>query len=337
MPKKQPKRPCATVMINGSRKYFYGKTAREAEKKKEVYLEELRNPTIKLQKVIDEWSEIHEPEVAYKTWLGYSAHIKALEIAFGDINIKELSHLDISHMVQTMAKSRYADKTVRTRLNVLNMVMQHALYNRYITENPCTLVKVPKGLAKSKRELPSASETEKIKNSLSCHFGLFAYFLLFTGLRRGEALCIEWQDIDFNSDVIHINKSLFFKNNKPEIKSTKTLNGIRNIPLLLPLKVALLNISDKGTYLFGGDKLMTEQTFRRSWQRYCKESGVAITPHQLRHAFATILFDAEISSKSAQQILGHADYKTTMEIYTHISNTREQADTEKLNAYIADF
>ena len=50
-----------------------------------------------------------------------------------------------------------------------------------------------------------------------------------------------------------------------------------------------------------------------------------------------ILFDAEISSKSAQKILGHADYKTTMEIYTHISTKREQTDTEKLNDFLKNY
>jgi len=93
--------------------------------------------------------------------------------------------------------------------------------------------------------------------------------------------------------------------------------------LVEPLKDVLKGVKDKEVYLFGKDKMLTEQSYRRAWEHYCKDSGVTITPHHLTHAFATILFDAEISSKSAQKIWGHADYKTTMDIYTHISEKRE--------------
>lgn len=334
MAKKKAKRPCATTIIDGKRKYFYADTYKEAEKKKDAFLYELANPKIEMQKIIDEWSEIHEQEVTYKTWTGYAAHIKAIENEFGATDIKELTHLDISRMLYAMAKKDYADKTVRTRLNILNMIMEYALINRYIEENPCTFVKVPKGLSRKKRELPEQAEIDKVKNGLNCHFGLFAYFLLFTGLRRGEALCIEWKDVNFVDNTINVNKAIYFKGNKPELKDTKTVSGMRTVPLLSPLKTALEKVNDKGIYLFGKDNLMTEQAFRRAWEHYCRESKVTVTPHQLRHAFATILFDAEISSKSAQKILGHADYKTTVEIYTHISEKREQTDTDKLNSFV---
>lgn len=66
----------------------------------------------------------------------------------------------------------------------------------YIDTSPCDLVKIPKGLKETKRELPEQDQINRVKNGLDCHFGLFAYFLLCTGLRRGEALAIEWKDID---------------------------------------------------------------------------------------------------------------------------------------------
>lgn len=86
--------------------------------------------------------------------------------------------------------------------------------------------------------------------------------------------------------------------------------------------------------MFGGKQPITEQSFRRAWERYTNGTGVIVTPHQLRHAFATILFDADINTKSAQKMLGHADYKTTIEIYTYISEKRESSDAEKLNEFL---
>jgi len=258
MSKKKPKRPCATATIDGKRKYFYADTVKEAEKKKDEYIYAMENPVVKMKRVIEEWEGIHENEVTYKTWTGYAAHVKAIDLEFGIYDVKEVLQLDISRMLQSMGKKCYADKTVRTRLNVFNMIMEHALFEGYIDTNPCTLVKVPKGLTKNKRELPDQTETDKVKNGLSCHFGLFAYFLLFTGLRRGEALAIEWNDIDFENNVISVNKAIFFKNNKPELKSTKTTSGIRTVPLLSPLGDALNKVADRGVYLFGKDKMMAE-------------------------------------------------------------------------------
>ena len=81
---------------------------------------------------------------------------------------------------------------------------------------------------------------------------------------------------------------------------------------------------------------MTEQAFKRAWEHYKKDSKVSITPHQLRHAFATILYEAEIDPKSAQKMMGHADYKTTIDIYTHLSSRKERIELEKLNLYVND-
>ena len=335
--RKEPKRPCATATIDGKRKFFYADTIRDAENKRDAYLYELEHPIIKAKRVIEEWEEIHEQEVTYKTWLGYQTHIKGITTEFAETDIKEIGHLDIARMLQRMGKQDYAQRTVRTRMNVLNMIMVYAMCQGYIDTNPCELAKIPKGLKKTKRELPEQNQINRVKNGLDCHFGLFAYFLLYTGLRRGEALAIEWKDIDFKNNLINVDKAIFFKNNKPELKSTKTESGTRTVPLLTPLRGVLQKEKDRSVYLFGKDKMMTEQALRRAWEHYCKDSGVTITPHQLRHAFATILFDAEISSKSAQKILGHADYKTTMEIYTHISEKREVTDTKKLNKFLKKY
>lgn len=328
---------CITVTIDGKRKYFRGKTKEEAEEKKEKFLYDLEHPVITMQRVIDEWSEFHEPEVTYKTWLGYQTHIKGIETEFKGKEIKDVTHLDIARMLQGMAKKRYAARTVKTRMNVINMVMEFAVYEGYIDKNPCNLVRAPKGLKKGKRELPSDDEMNKAKNGLSCHFGLFAYFLLFTGLRRGEALAIKWEDINFQEGYINVYKSVYFKNNRPELKGTKTESGVRRVPLLTPLKTVLKDIKPQKGYLFGGETPMTEQALRRAWQRYCKESGVTITPHQLRHAFATMLFNAGIDAKMAQDFLGHSDYKTTVEIYTHISEKRKNQDTETLDKFASNF
>ena len=58
------------------------------------------------------------------------------------------------------------------------------------------------------------------------------------------------------------------------------------------------------------------------------------TAHQLRHSYATMLYDADVDVKTAQKLLGHADFGVTMKIYTHLSSEKETAGIEKLNEHL---
>jgi len=136
-------------------------------------------------------------------------------------DIKAIDHIVITNMLNDMAKKKYGARTVKHRFNVCNLIMRYALYEQYIPSNPCEIVKQPKGLEIKERELPDESEIQKAINGLNSQFGLFAYMLLFTGLRRGELLALEWDDIDIINDIIHVNKSVYFNNNNPNIKKPK--------------------------------------------------------------------------------------------------------------------
>ncbi len=320
--------------INGKDIFFYSTEKTEKAAKKDIedqmirYVEEITRKK-SFKEIAEDWSDHHQSEVAYKTWQGYQAHYKRAITEFGDHPISEIQTADIQLFINRLGKKGYAYKTVKSGLDVISMIFDHAIMQKEITLNPCDYIKLPQNLPRQTRELPNEAEIQKIKNGLNCHFGEFAYLLLYTGLRRGEALGLRAEHIDFEKRIIKIQQSIFFKNNRPELKQPKTKAGIREV-FLLDCLVPILK--EKKGYIFGGEKPMTEQAFRRAWERYQRESGVTITPHQLRHAYATILYETGISEKSAQRLLGHADIKTTLEIYTHISERQNQSDFEKLNA-----
>ena len=130
--------------------------------------------------------------------------------------------MDINRFIINFSKKGYSQQTVRVQLGVLNQIFNYAILQGEATTNPTISVKVPKGLSKTKRELPSTQDIEIVKNSLQADFGLFAYFLLYTGCRRGEALAVKYEDIDFENQIITINKSVFYTSNQPYIKTPKT-------------------------------------------------------------------------------------------------------------------
>lgn len=322
------------VTINGKRHVFYGHSERELTQKIREYKEDVRQGRT-FQVVADEWEEEHFPTLAYNTLKGYKPALRRATEHFGDTRVKSITPRDISVFLDAFAKKGYAKKTVTTQLLVTNMIMDKAVVDGDIEYNPCTSVKVPKGLKKNRREIPTEQEIEVVKNSLDKPFGLFAYFLLYTGCRRGEALALTYGDIDRQNKVIRINKSVYHDNNRPKIKTPKTVAGVREIILLDTLN-RILPKGKKSELLFPNDdgEILTETQFHKKWLVYCESAGISVTPHQLRHAYATILYEAGIDDKDAQDLLGHANISTTRDIYTHITKTRRQQTANLLNAAI---
>ena len=73
--------------------------------------------------------------------------------------------------------------------------------------------------------------------------------------------------------------------------------------------------------------------YDRLWRNYQKKYGLTITAHQLRHAYATMLFEAGVDLKDAQDLMGHSDINLTRQIYTHIRDERKFETMSKLNAF----
>ncbi len=119
----------------------------------------------------------------------------------------------------------------------------------------------------------------------------------------------------------------------------KTDAGFRDVAMLACVEEKLKAMK-KGKadtdFLFGEDKPLTKSSFRRKWQAYQKETGIDFTPHQLRHAYATILYDAGIDEKVAQGLMGHSSIALTRDIYTHVRQSRLDSAAASLNQYIGD-
>lgn len=185
---------------------------------------------------------------------------------------------------------------------------------------------IPKGFARKKRDMPDA----KALDVVSLHhngFDLLPYFLLYTGCRKSEALAIRADDIDFKNNTISINNHVIHDGNKPVFENVlKSEAAHRNIILLDRLKKVLPK-KFKG-FLFSmdndGKRPLTKGAFDKRWKSYCTKYDISITAHQLRHDFATMLFEAGIDLKDAQDLMGHSDINLTHSIYTHIRDKRKK-------------
>jgi integrase len=320
----------------GKRLYFYGDTERELTLKVLEYTKQNENGR-SFREIAAEWWEEAQPDLAYQSIKTYRpAYNRAVE-AFGDTPVKNIKPKDVSLFLRKMAKDGKAEKTVATQRMIISLVMDHGVLENDIEVNPCTAVQIPKE-AKKKMQRKAASEFDETKVKQTYDIWIFPYIAIMTGMRKGEILALQWRDIDFENNIIHVTKSVYHKGDRPYIKEPKTEESTRAVPLLEPLKKILLDIKgNNDDYIVSDDgkKPLTNRRFITLSNNYKAKTGVTCTAHQLRHSFATIAFECGLPVKSVQEILGHKQLSTTMDIYTDFRKKSIEEAAELLNGKLS--
>lgn len=301
----------------GRRVYFYGKTEREIFKKILEYQEKNDGNNKTFKQVSDEWWDEAQDKLAFQTLVGYKTAKKRADGYFANALIKNIKPKDINQFLKTLARQQYAFKTLNNQKLICSLIFKHAVFENYIEYNPCTTVEIPHNTGKMQRSAAKTDEENIVKNSHD--IWLFPYIALMTGMRKGEILALKWKDIDFENNIINVSKSVYHEYGRPKIKEPKTKAGIRTVPLL-PKAKAVLNEyrTNPDEYIISdnGKTPLTSRRYQTLMRKYQEATGVTCTAHQLRHSFATIAFECGIPVKSVQEVLGHRQLSTTMDIYT---------------------
>ena len=331
MTKRKDGRWQESLTINGKRHLFYGRTKADVLRKIKGF-EFKREHGISFSELAEEWWEYHEPKLSYNTTKGYKpAKVRAIN-TLGDKSVKDIIPTQINQHIKEFSLT-HAEKTVKTQLLVYNLIFKYAVEMGYCLFNPVRDLSIPDNLPKTKRTSPPQHEIEIVKSSVNLKFGLFMYMALYTGLRCGELLALTWDDINLKERTITIKNSLYHINNKPYLKPPKTKKSEGQVPILNKLydvlkpSKGIVFANEHGEYL-------TDRQFRTLLKNYKKETGITSTPHQFRHAYATMLFEAGIPPEEAQVLLRHAQISTTMDIYTDLREEKKRKIFE--NAYDID-
>ncbi|WP_395318165.1 tyrosine-type recombinase/integrase [Fructilactobacillus frigidiflavus] len=263
--------------------------------------------------------------------------------AFGDKRINTITTSDVQRAINKWYK--ITDRNYKKWFNYTGLVFKYAIKTKIITENPCSMVTIPRKQQKYGKKKINFWDINQLNKFMNCidpdkeleKYTLFRV-LAYSGMRRGELLALKWQDINFSKSTIDINKTVAQGyGGKQIIQRTKTNAGYRTITMDKITMKYLKNwrVAQKKLYMMYGfntmnksqlvfsnskNKLKSLNTPLKWLNAIIEKNGLAkITIHGFRHTHATILASNGASVKEVQDRLGHDDVKTTLQVYTHIS------------------
>ena len=291
------------------------------------------------QTLLTEWLENYEKEhVKSRTYARYHGLITAhINPAIGEHDIENLSRRDI----QDFLSKQKSEGNIRTGggklsatstnliLTVLNLAFEYACDMEIIEQNPCTRIRRSREDAK-KVEAFTKDEQRKIENEImnSDDPRLFGILLcLYTGVRIGELLGLEWADVDLQRGFIAINKTVYRDRNESGewqlvIDKPKTTASDRIIPLpsYISQMMAERKENAKTNYVIENKKgeRMSIRSYQYIFEHLTEKVGVRkLNFHALRHTFATRAIECGMDIKTLSEIMGHKNASITLNRYAH--------------------
>lgn len=345
-------------------KWISGKTKRELEEARariiDYYIEGAERPDDRLfGDYAVEWYQLRKKpfvspsqQNAYRTMLN-----KYVLPAFGDRNLRAIRAADLQRFVNSFAGSSASQ--IAMALSVLHGVFAAAFADRILDADPSVRLQRPVHTPPKEKRALTPDERAGIERAIATQpDSEYLAILYYTGMRPGEARGLQWGDIDWDSNMIHVQRDLDFVTG--DYGELKTRAANRYIPIVPPLREYLhprRGLSDAPVVASRNGKPITSATAARRWIALMAAAGMAeeipdgasryskrdirsgaratITPHALRHNFVTMCWDMGMDVQLVAKIVGHSDINVTMAIYTHLDKSHVAAAADQLGAMFA--
>ena len=312
---------------------------------------------------LDYWMENYaKTNVKHTTYTGYEKKIRLhIKPGLGKYKLKALTPAILQEFINRKYNEGYSRNTIAVFKGILSGAISYAVEPLgFIQSSPMQAVKLPSSRAK-----PQVPTRQKVKQCItkdqmqriferfpeghSCHIPLQLAYRC--GLRLGEAFALTWNDIDFTTNTLHINKQVqnvndFWTFTEPKYSSARklkidskltdllyrtrqaqkkaeeyygsfyhhlTLNSHNQIVEKNGERIELVNIRENGSYI--QPRVMQHAGRVIHYQLGIKEYDY----HSLRHTHATMLLEAGANPKDVQHRLGHKNIDVTLQIYTHVT------------------
>lgn len=278
---------------------IFGNTQKECiENYKQFAKTHILNNDITFKDWVNKWLKAYKSKDLINTNVMLKYHILPY---LENEKLSTLKPIDLQNVINNVPSSRVAVYVYQ----VLKQIINKAFINDLINKDISLALKRPEHSNKNGKAMTKEEQTKFINDVKNDKLGNYYLFVLYSGCRKSEALNLKWEDIDFKNNVIHI-------------KGTKTKGSDRFIPIFPKVKKLLEPIRQNSGYIF---PQFNSTYITKRIKHYCN-----YRVHDLRHTFTTNAIESGVDMKIVQMWLGHSDYSTTANIYTHIHNdTYQQA------------
>jgi integrase len=354
------------------RQYFYGKTRQEVAEKIAKALNDLANGVYvdpaktTLKDWLNTWLwEYKKQTLRPSTFKDYLCYIERhINPAIGHYKLKDLRPEHLQALYNAKYQEGLSISTIKQIHTVLHSALDQALKNGLVNRNVSEATTLPKGKPKREIRILSLEEQQRFIAALEGERLKTAFLVeLASGLRIGELLALRWKDVNFKDGYIEVRRSLqrvriFDGGNSKKtalaFQEPKTEAGKRIVPLppviieeLKQHRKKQLEEKLKAGALYEDNDLVfaTElgtpidpRNFERLFYRIREKAGLdkSVNFHALRHTYATRLLEANEHPKVVQELLGHKDISTTLNIYSHVMPEIKKAAAMKLNSLFED-
>jgi len=248
-----------------------------------------------------------------------------------DINIDQLlmsAHTEsIRGYLAHLNEKDYSKATIARKLATLRSFYKFLVKRNHVSANPVTAVRTPK----QDKKLPKFLEYEQVKKLLEtppmntwlgARDRAILETLYSTGIRVSELVALNMEDIDFLGEVVHVRGK-----GKKERIAPIGASALQTIQHYMEFRNKRAqnnnNFDSKVLFVNKHGRRLSTRSVRRKMDKYLKMSGLDpdISPHTLRHSFATHMLNNGADLRSVQELLGHQSLSTT-QVYTHLTTTR---------------
>ena len=243
-------------------------------------------------------------------------------------NINNISNQDLKNYIKYLNENNLNEKSISRNISCLKSFYKFLIIEKYITNNPSESIYLPK----IKKNLPNILSEDEVLNLLDIKLNdAYSYrnkamleLMYATGLRVSELVNLKFQDIDLNEDIVRT----LGKGSKERIIPIGEYSKEYLEKYIYEYRSKLIK-KNNPEYIFlnnHGNK-MTRQGFFKIIKSIAKEKNIdkKLSPHTIRHSFASHLLKYGADLRTIQELLGHSDISTT-QIYTHITNEELKKD-----------
>lgn len=267
--------------------------------------------------------------------------------------VANLSAADVDRLISQKLDSGLSVSTVQRIRFVFAQAIDQGIRWGSVTRNVARLSRAPKAVRREGRTL-TPEQARLLLTALKGHRHEVLYSLMLsTGLRRGEALGLKWQDYDAKLGVISIRRQLKLEGGKLITSDTKTARSRRsvNLPSQIVVRLEAHRRQQEVTattlplewvptdYIFtslvGGP--LDPRNLNRDFHEVCERAGLGHWhPHELRHSAASLMLAQGVKLQVVSEVLGHASIRMTADVYGHILAPDREAAAQAMNSVLWD-